>query len=57
VSDPQTNPQTDPQTEPQIVPGTSRPIPVDPMPGDPHPGDPNLDPQTHPDPAEEAGTN
>jgi hypothetical protein len=39
---------TDPQPEPQIVPGTSRPIPVDPDPG----ADPNLDPQTRPAPAE-----
>jgi hypothetical protein len=40
------DPQVDPLTEPEIVPGTSRPIPVDPIPLDPNPG---TDP-------EEAGT-
>ncbi|WP_281272220.1 hypothetical protein [Nocardioides marmorisolisilvae] len=42
MSGPQIDPPVDPGPEPQIVPGTSRPIPVD----------PNLDPQTHPAPAE-----
>lgn len=50
MSDPQIDPLPDSLPEPEIVPGTSRPIPVDPTPG----ADPDRYPQTHPDPAEEA---
>lgn len=41
---PVTTPQQEPLVEPEIVPGTSRPIPVDPEPAT----HPNLDPQTGP---------
>ncbi len=43
-------PQHEPPVEPEIVPGTSRPIPVEPEPVT----DPNLDPQTRPEAGPEA---
>lgn len=47
------DPYLDPVPEPQIVPGTSRPIPVDPNPGT----DPAVQPQTDPAPADGPGSN